>query len=226
MMFSQIDVAGVDVVEQIWWFTSRAAGIVAWVLLSISVIIGMSISTRDARRLPTGWPLDLHRFMSMLSLTFLGIHLAALVPDNFIHFGLAELFVPMLSEWQPGSVAWGIVAFWLVVTVEVTSLIRSRLPYRLWRSIHMLSFGVWVTSTVHLFLAGTDVSNMAFRVVQTVVIATVVVLFGRRLFVARRRSGDGHRERSVRRGTLPVEKPVDIDEIDTGERREFSTRRG
>ncbi|MFT7475761.1 MAG: sulfoxide reductase heme-binding subunit YedZ [Verrucomicrobiales bacterium] len=211
-MLGQIDVAGVDVVEQIWWFTSRAAGIVAWVLLSLSVIVGMSISTRDARRMPTGWPLDLHRFMSMLSLTFLGIHLTALVPDNFIHFGLGELFVPMLSEWQPGAIAWGIVAFWLVVTVEVTSLVRSRLPYRLWRRIHMLSFVVWVTATVHLFLAGSDVSSPPFRIVQALVISTVVVLFVRRLSVARRRS-------------LPIEKPVDVDQIDAGERRELSARR-
>jgi sulfoxide reductase heme-binding subunit YedZ len=211
-MLAQIDVAGVDVVEQIWWFTSRAAGIVAWVLLSLSVIVGMSISTRDTRRMPTGWPLDLHRFMSMLALTFLGIHLTALVPDNFIHFGLGELFVPMLSEWQPGSVAWGIVAFWLVVTVEVTSLVRSRLPYRLWRNIHRLSFVVWVTATVHLFLAGSDASTLTFRIVQAIVISTVVVLFVRRLSVARRRS-------------LPIQKPVDVDEIDAGDGRELSARR-
>jgi predicted ferric reductase len=225
MMLAQIDVAGVDVVEQIWWFTSRAAGIVAWALLSLSVIIGMSISTRDARRMPTGWPLDLHRFMSMLSLAFLGIHLTALVPDNFIHFGLGELFIPMLSEWQPGAVAWGIVAFWLVVTVEVTSLIRTRLPYRLWRSIHMLSFVVWVTSTVHLLLAGTDASNLLFRIVQAVVVSMVILLFVRRLAVARRRSGGDRRESSARRGSLPIEKPVNVDEVDAGERRELSARR-
>ena len=219
---AQIDVAGVDVVDQIWWYLSRAAGIVAWVLLSGSVIAGMSITTRDARRMPAGWPLDLHRFLSTLAISFLTIHLLTLVPDNFIHFGLVELLVPMASEWRPGSVAWGIVAFWLVVCVEVSSLLRQRLPNRVWRSIHMFSFVVWISATVHLFYAGTDVGHPIFRVAQAVVITTVTILFIRRilLVVRKRRSGTFDQE-LARVGALPVEEPVNIDEVDPWERREL-----
>lgn len=215
-LFAQVDIGDLQLAEQVWWFTSRAAGIVAWVLLSGSVIAGMSMSTRDARRLPAGWPLDLHRFMSLLSLTFLGVHIVALVPDNFVHFGWAEIFVPMASTWQPGAIAWGIVAFWLVVAVQVTSLLRGRLPNRVWRTVHMLSFVVWLSATVHLFYAGTDVGHPAFRVTQAVVITTVVVLFVRRVVIARRRAT------SVVVRPLPVEEAIDIDKVDPWERRELS----
>jgi len=176
------------------------------------VIAGMSMASRDSRRLPTGWPIDLHRFLSTLSLVFLAVHMAALGPDNFVEFGWAEIFVPMASTWQPGAVAWGVVAFWLVVAVEVTSLLKRRIPNRVWRTIHFASFFVWVSSTVHLFMSGTDVSSPAFRVVQAVVIAAVSLLFVRRIVVARRRAG------SVRAGALPVEEAVHVDEVYAGER--------
>jgi predicted ferric reductase len=202
-------------VDQIWWYTSRAAGIVAWVLLSASMIAGMSISSRDSRRFPTGWTLDLHRFLSTLSLVFLGVHLVALVPDNFIHFAWGELFVPMASEWEPAAVAWGIVAFWLMVAVEITSLLRTRMPNQLWKLIHLLSFVIWVSATIHLLDAGTDADATPFRVVQVGVIVAVSGLFVRRIVVARRRS-------SGRVRSLPIEESIDVDEIDSREGRELS----
>lgn len=206
-------------VDQIWWYTSRAAGSVAWVLLSASVLMGLTLSSRDSRVFPTGWSIDLHRFLSTLSITFLGVHMAALVPDNFVHFSWAELFVPFASEWQPGAVAWGVVGAWLLVAVEVTSLLRKRMPTRLWRAIHMLSFIVWLAATVHLFVAGTDSSTRPFRVVQVVVIGAVTALFVRRIVVARRALVKS----SARVRTLSVEEPVDVEEIDSGERAELST---
>ncbi len=210
-----VTIGDLEFASQVWWYTSRAAGIVAWVLLSGSMIAGLALSSRDAKALPAGWMLDLHRYLSTLSLTFLTIHLVALVPDNFVHFGWAELFVPMASEWQPGAVAWGIVAFWLVVCVEISSLARARIPHRLWRAIHFTSFAIWVAATVHLFTAGTDVSHPAFRVAQVVAIGAVSAMFVRRLatVVLRRR----------RRSPLPVEEPVDVDQVDSGKRAELST---
>lgn len=209
-----MQVGQVQVVDQIWWYTSRAAGIVAWLLLSASLISGMTLVTRDSRILPTGWPIDLHRLVSSVALVFLAIHMLALIPDNFVDFGPVELMVPLTSTWQPWAVAWGIVAFWLVLAVEASSLLRKRIPNRVWHIIHFLSFVVWLTATVHLFMAGTDVGALIFRVAQVGVIGAVLVLFMRRLLTARRRS----RRLSARRGPLPVEEPVDVDEVHAGER--------
>ena len=203
-------------VEQIWWYTSRAAGVVAWVLLTLSVLAGLMISSRTSRNLPAGWTLDLHRFLSMLSLLFLTIHMAALVPDNFVYFSWAELLVPFASDWDPAAVAWGVVAFWMLVTVEATSLLRSRIPKRAWRTIHLTSFIVWAFSTIHLLEAGTDASHVAFRAAQVVAVVAVVALTTYRIIAARRRR---------RSGPLSIEEPVHVDEIDPGERGELATRR-
>lgn len=214
-LLSQVDVGGIEFVDQVWWFTSRAAGSVAWVLLSCSMIIGMSQSRRGSGPLPAGWSLDLHRFLSMLSLVFLTIHLGALVPDNFVEFGLLELFVPMMSTWQPAAVAWGVVGFWLLVSVELTSLLRARIPHRVWRTLHLLSFVVWVSATVHLFMAGTDVSHWVFRVVQAVMIGLVSLMFGSRII-------DVARSSAAAAGALTVEEPIDVDEVDAGKGRELA----
>lgn len=187
----------VEFVDQVWWYTSRSAGIVSWVILSLSILAGLSISTRTTQ-LPPTWRIDLHRFLSSLGIVFVTVHIVALVPDDFVHFGWAELFVPYASEWRPGAVAWGVVAFWLLVAVEISSLVRQRIPHRLWRSLHFTAFLLWSFATVHLLTAGTDAGHGLFRATQVVLIAAVIVMTIRRGAVAvlRRR-----RRRSIHVGS-------------------------
>ena len=117
--------------EQVWWYLTRASGIVAWLMLTASVIWGIVLSTKafPEHRRPA-WLLDLHRWLGGLAVSFTAIHLGALVADSYVHFGLADLTVPFSSQWKPGAVALGVVAMWLLVAVEATSLAMKRLPRR------------------------------------------------------------------------------------------------
>ena len=120
---------------QVWWYVARASGIIAWLLLTASVIWGVLLST-DAfptHRRPA-WLLDLHRWLGGLTVAFVAAHLAALVADSYTHFDLADLAIPYASEWRPGAVALGVVATWCLVAVEATSLAMRRLPRKLWRA--------------------------------------------------------------------------------------------
>ena len=122
---------------QLWWHVARAGGLVAYGLLAASTIWGLAVSTRLLGRWPApGWTLDLHRYLGGLALSFTGIHLAALLLDSYIQFDLLDLLVPFASTWRPGAVAWGVVAVYLLVAVQATSLARRRLPHRLWRRVH------------------------------------------------------------------------------------------
>ncbi len=146
--------------QQFWWYVARASGIVAWALAAASVLWGLALSTRALGSKPRApWLLDLHRFLGGLTVVFVGVHLVGLAADTYTHWGLADLFLPLASAWKPVAVAWGIVAFYLLVAVEVTSLLMKRLPRRVWHGVHLLSYGVYVLGTVHLFTAGTDRSN-------------------------------------------------------------------
>ena len=138
------------------------------------------------RRPRPAWLLDLHRYLGGLAVVFVGVHVAAIVLDSFVSFGPAETFIPFASSWNPGAVAWGIVAFYLLLAVELTSLARSHLPLRIWRRMHYLSFGVFVFSTVHLLTAGTDSSSPALILTVVAVCGAVVLLTALRIAPSQR----------------------------------------
>ncbi len=160
---------------KIWWYVARASGIVAWVMLAIAVIWGILVATRILGRKPRpAWVLDLHRWLGGLSVTFTGVHLLGLVLDDYVEFGVRELFVPFASEWRPAAVAWGVVALYALIAVQATSLAMKRLPRRLWKWVHMSSFGLFFVATLHAGMAGTDVTNPVYRVVVGVMVIGVV----------------------------------------------------
>ncbi len=175
--------------SQVWWFVARSSGIVAWALLTLSVCWGLLISTKAlAKRTSPAWLLDLHRFLGGLAVSFTAIHLVGLWGDSYVHFGWAELFVPMASEWRPGAVAWGIVAMYLLIAVEATSLAMRRLPRRAWRAIHQLSLPLYAMATYHGVAAGTDTGHDVFRIAALASVNVVAILTILLILTARRRA--------------------------------------
>ena len=170
------------------WYLSRAAGLTTWLLCALAIVWGLVLSTKLIRRrgLPA-WLLDLHTFLGALSLLFCTIHLGALALDGYTDWGWSELFVPMSSTWRPGATAWGIVAFYLLVAVQVTSWLRKRLPKRIWHSVHLTSFVLFVTGTVHGITAGTDWTNRAVQYGSLLVGGLVAALTVIRFTAKRRR---------------------------------------
>jgi predicted ferric reductase len=162
---------------QVWWHAARATGIIGWALLTAAVIWGLLLSTRLARGRPTpAWLLDMHRFLGGAAVIFTLLHLAGLVADTYVHFGLADLLVPYASSWRPGAVALGVVSLYLVVAVELTSLLMRRIPRRAWRGVHLTSFVLFWSATFHFILAGTDAGHPLAMLGINLAAATVVFL--------------------------------------------------
>jgi hypothetical protein len=155
---------------------------VAWALVAASVVWGLVLSTKVLGRRPRpAWVLDLHRFLGAAAVVFTGIHVASLILDGYVHFGLVEVLVPFTGTWHPVAVAWGIVAMYLLAAVEVTSLLRRQLPRRLWRATHYASFPLLAVSTVHGLTAGTDASSTLLRTGFVVGAAAAALLVGVRV---------------------------------------------
>ena len=150
--------------EQFWWFVARSSGMVAAVLIAVTIVWGLLLSTRIVVRkgLPA-WLTDLHRGLAGLSVVFVVVHLLALWADSYEEFTVVELVVPFASDWESTAVAWGVFATWLLAVVQVTSLLQRRMPRRRWHAVHLLSFPVGVLVGVHAMTAGTDASNPWFR---------------------------------------------------------------
>lgn len=163
--------------SQLWWFLARSTGFVAWGLLTASVIWGLLLSTRLTRGRPTpAWLTDLHRFLGGAAVIFTALHVGGLVADSYTHFGVTDLVVPLASAWKPGPVAFGVVAVYLLLSVELTSLLMRRMPRRWWKAIHISSFGLFWIATLHLVTAGTDAANPVAAITVDVAAATVVFL--------------------------------------------------
>jgi DMSO/TMAO reductase YedYZ heme-binding membrane subunit len=163
--------------EQFWWYVARASGMVAAVLLVLTLVWGLLITTKlvDRRGLPA-WLTDLHRYLGGLTVTFIAVHLVSLVFDNYLVFSWSDLFVPFASSWKAGPVAWGVGAFWGLVVVEGTSLAQRRMSRPLWRGLHYLSYPVAVMVALHAAQAGTDAGNPVFRVVSIALIGVLSAL--------------------------------------------------
>ncbi len=148
---------------QVLWYSARAAGIVAWALATASVVWGLALSTRAMGSKPRpAWLFDLHRFLGGTALAFTAIHVASLLLDSYVHFSLVNIVVPFTGTWRPAAVAWGVVALYALLAVELTSLARSRIPKVLWRRVHFASFALFAAGTIHALSAGTDAHSTAF----------------------------------------------------------------
>jgi hypothetical protein len=174
------------------WYVDRAAGLVSWVLLAGSMVLGLLLSSKAlGRRVRPAWLQDLHRGVSGLAVAFVGVHVAAAIADDHIHVGLAEVLVPFTSSWRPWAIAWGVVSTYLLVAIEATSLLRTHLPRRLWHRIHLLSLPLFATATAHGITAGTDLATTASIAVASLATALVAGLTALRVMEAVDRRSDG-----------------------------------
>jgi DMSO/TMAO reductase YedYZ heme-binding membrane subunit len=194
------------VTEKLSWYVARSSGLIAWALVTASIIWGLALSGRLVRRRGVpAWLLALHRYLGTLSVIFVVVHLLALVADNYVYFGWAEMFVPFATDWRPVPTAWGIAAFYLLVAIQMTSWLMRRMPRKVWHTIHCSSFALFVTGTVHGFQSGADRPNRLVQWSALVGITLVVTLVLFRVFTLSERR---HRRRSRQGNTAANSKAV------------------
>lgn len=198
--------------EHVWWYVARGSGLLAWGFAAAAVLLGLCMATGlvPAKKYE-GW----HQWLAGLAVGTVALHLLGLWADSYVTFDAAALFVPLASEWRPTAVAWGIVGFYLLAAVEISSLLRRFLSRRAWRGIHLLSFGLFGAATAHAITAGTDlgVPFIVWTVSGTVLAVAGLLLFrilqsavpGMRAKVARRRA---QQARAAAARTQPATVPV------------------
>jgi DMSO/TMAO reductase YedYZ heme-binding membrane subunit len=164
------------------WYVTRASGVVAYALLAAAMIWGLALSTKlSGKRPPRPWMVDVHRMLGALALGLTGVHVLAILLDSFVSFDVADALVPFASDWKPGAVALGVVGLYLLVAVELTSLLRSRISQRAWRRVHYSSFFVFLMASGHFIAAGTDAQSPAAIGVIVLGVGVVVGLTGYRI---------------------------------------------
>jgi hypothetical protein len=193
------------VTTKLVWYVARSSGLVTWALVAASVLWGLALSTRALGRRPRpAWLLDLHRFLGGAALVFTAIHVGSIVLDSYVHFGIVDVLVPFTGTWHPVAVAWGIVSLYLLLAVEATSLLRARLPKRVWRATHFLSFPLFAMATIHGMTAGTDRHN------PLMVWSVLGVTSGIAAFTAYRATGVEQHTTRPQPTTRVLPRPLDV----------------
>jgi len=176
--------------QSITWDIARAGGFTAYILLTLAVIVGLALSTQIQS--PSRWPRllnsELHNFLTLLSTIFLVVHVLAVWIDPFTHFGLKEILIPLASSYRPFWMALGIVGLYLGIAIGISTWLRPHIGYKLWRSLHVLTLGIFALATIHGIGTGSDTQTPWALGIYLVSIVLVGSLLCRRLFLSKGKS--------------------------------------
>ena len=140
-----------------FWYLTRGSGVVALILLTAAVVVGIvnALRWRNDR-----WPrfalTDAHRNLTLVAIAFVTLHVVTTVADGYAPIGLLDAVVPFRSPYRPLWLGLGAVSFDLLLALVVTSLMRGSIPPRLWRGLHWLAYAAWPIALVHSLGTGSD----------------------------------------------------------------------
>ena len=143
--------------ESITWDIARTGGFLAYILLTLSVAIGLALTLHwQTPRWPRIINNELHNFVTLLSLIFIVVHVLAVWIDPFTSFGLNEVLIPFISHYRPIWMALGIIALYLGIAIGISTLLRPYIGYKWWRNLHVLTLVIFALVLVHGLATGSD----------------------------------------------------------------------
>jgi methionine sulfoxide reductase heme-binding subunit len=183
-----------DPTQQIFWVASRALGIVAVVLLAVSVGLGLAMSGRLARS--PGLPAKIKRLHEAFTLVTLGLivaHAGVLLADGYLHPTLADITLPFALGYRPVWTGIGIIAGWLAIILGLSFYARKWIGVKTWRWLHRWTLAVYVLALAHAVGAGTDGRSAWMIAMLTVLTGPIVFAFTYRMLPGAPRGRRGGR---------------------------------
>ncbi len=164
------------------WYASRATGVVALVLLTVVVVLGILVNRRG--RLP-GLPrfatTSLHRSMSLLAVAFTAIHVITAIADPYVTIGIAAAVIPFTSAYKALWIGLGAVSLDIIIALVITSLARARIGRRTWRAVHWLAYACWPIALIHSLGSSSDLRMGGLLAVTVLCTAAVAGATGWRI---------------------------------------------
>jgi methionine sulfoxide reductase heme-binding subunit len=185
-----------ETLDHAWWLASRSAGIVAYVLLSASVVLGLAMALKLARPRWTAVLRAAHERIALVSLGALATHGLLLLGDGFLRPGLGGILVPFAMDYRPAWTGIGILAGYLTAGLSLTYYARRRIGARRWRTAHRLIPIAWAMAAVHVIGSGSDAGTLWLQVVLALTMSAVLTLLGYRVLAGRPARGATPRRRA------------------------------
>lgn len=150
-----------DPMDYGWWLASRASGVVALVLIALSVAIGLAMAAKAFRR--PGLPrllLAVHEHAALAAFVAIAVHGITLLGDHWLAPGIAGIAVPFVIDHEPVFTGLGIIAGYLAAILGLTFYVRRRIGTRRWRNLHRLTPLVYVLGVIHTIGSGSDAGTV------------------------------------------------------------------
>ncbi len=165
----------------LFWLTSRAAGIVALLLSSLSVCVGLLIGGRVVK----GHRQELrvtHEALSLATLAALVVHGVTLLGDGYLHPSLGDIAIPFLSGYKTLWTSMGIIAFWGLAVLGLSYYARTRIGVQRWRRLHRFAALAWILGLAHSLGEGTDAGQAWFlAMIALAAVPALLLLLSRTL---------------------------------------------
>jgi predicted ferric reductase len=172
-----------------WWIVSRSSGIVAFVLVTISVFLGLTMAGKPVRQPGfTRTMKALHEQTAIAALVAIGVHGLAILADPWLKPGVAGVTVPFALASHRFSVGLGIIAAYLAVLLGLSFYFRAQIGPRRWRQAHRATIAVYLLGLLHALGAGSDARSPLFLLWVVGSGVPIAMLFVYRLGAARRSS--------------------------------------
>ena len=182
--------------QYLWWLVSDASGIVALVLISGSVLLGLGMAAKAFKRPNLKRAVArLHEHIALAALAAIAVHGLALLGDHWLKPGWRGITIPFALSYRPGFTGIGIIAGYLAMLLGPSFYLRRRIGARRWRKLHRATVIVWMLSVVHALGAGSDGAKLWLRAVVLVPVAPIIYLLVVRTLGAER----GHAPNGERR---------------------------
>ena len=192
-----------------WWLASRAAGITAYLLLSLSVCGGLVMALKLAPPRLRAVVRVAHERIALLALGFIAVHGLLLLGDTWLKASLADIVIPFHSQYRPLWTGLGILAFYSAAGLSLTYYLRRRLGARRWRKAHRFIPVAWALAAVHVAGAGTDAVSLWLQVPLALSAALVMALLAERWLGKRRTARPAAGRRAApERGPAPRVEPA------------------
>lgn len=165
-----------DTVQALWYVT-RAAGVIAYLLLWLATAWGLAVASKIFDPLlHRAFTYDMHQFISLVAIGFTLLHILVLFADQYLPFSVAQILIPFIAPYRPLWVGLGVIAFYLTLLVTVTFYLRRWIGQKTFRLIHLASFLAYAGVTIHGLLAGTDSSLPAAQLMYAGTALAIVFL--------------------------------------------------
>lgn len=145
---------------KLYWYTARAGGIVAYLLLWLGALSGVLMSGKQVKGL---YAFGVHEFLPILAMVFAALHALVLLGDHYINFNIVQLAVPFTAPYRPLWTGLGTLALYLGSALAASFYLRPWIGRRTWRTLHYGTYLVFGLALTHGLMAGTDSSAAAIR---------------------------------------------------------------